>query len=134
MRQARLAALIVPLMIVVAACSGSATSKPATPSATAPTATAAVPAGSASAANAAGDAVTIANFSFQPATLTVAVGATVTWTNNDSAGHTVTADGGSFASQTIAPGSTFAQTFATAGTFAYHCAIHPSMTATIVVP
>ena len=77
--------------------------------------------------------MSIASFSFQPAALTVSVGTTVTWTNNDSASHTVTADDGSFKSGTLGKGETFSQTFATAGTFAYHCAIHSSMTGTITV-
>jgi plastocyanin len=82
---------------------------------------------------AAGNAVSIANFAFAPASLTVAVGTTVTWTNSDTAGHTVTADDGSFKSNTLGTGATFAQTFAKAGTFAYHCSIHKSMTGTITV-
>jgi plastocyanin len=57
----------------------------------------------------------------------------VTWSNEDSVGHTVTANGGAFGSGTIAPGTSFTRTFATAGTFAYHCSIHPSMTGTITV-
>lgn len=80
-----------------------------------------------------GTEVTIKDFAFAPATLTVAVGDTVTWTNNDSAIHTVTADDGSFDSGDLAQGDTFTQTFDTAGTFAYHCAMHPSMVAEIVV-
>ncbi len=80
-----------------------------------------------------GDAVTIANFAFGPASLSVAAGTTVTWTNDDSAAHTATADDGSFDSSSIAPGATFSQAFDTAGTFAYHCSIHPNMTATIEV-
>jgi len=63
----------------------------------------------------------------------VAAGTTVTWTNQDTAGHTVTADDGSFASKTIETGGTFSQTFSTPGTYAYHCAVHPNMKATIVV-
>ena len=78
-------------------------------------------------------AVAIKDFSFQPASISVAVGSTVTWTNNDTTGHTVTADDGSFDSGTVAPGATFSHTFDTAGTFTYHCNIHPSMTATITV-
>jgi plastocyanin len=80
-----------------------------------------------------GDAVTIQNFAFGPASLSVATGTTVTWTNNDTAPHTATADDGSFDSKSIAPGATFSQAFDTAGTFAYHCSIHPNMTATIEV-
>ncbi len=82
---------------------------------------------------AAAAAVSIKDFSFQPATISVPVGGTVTWTNNDTTGHTVTADDGSFDSGTVSPGATFSQTFATAGTFTYHCNIHPSMTASITV-
>ena len=77
--------------------------------------------------------MSIANFAFAPASVTVAVGTTVTWTNIDSAGHTVTADDGSFKSGTLGKGGTFSQTFATAGTFTYHCAFHSSMKASITV-
>ena len=132
MRHARLAALVFPAMLALAACSGSST-----PSPTAPPSSAPPPAASASPSvappDATGSAVSIASFSFQPATLTVSVGTTVTWTNNDSASHTVTADDGSFKSGTLGKGGTFSQTFATAGTFAYHCNFHSSMTGTITV-
>ena len=78
-------------------------------------------------------AVTIVNFAFQPASLEVPVGTTVTWTNQGSAPHTVTADDGSFDSGTLQPGGTFSMTFDTPGTFTYHCEIHPNMMGTIVV-
>jgi plastocyanin len=78
-------------------------------------------------------AVTIKGFAFDPAQLEVPVGTTVTWTNQDSASHTVTADDGSFDSGQLAQGATFSQTFAKAGTYTYHCANHPNMTATVVV-
>jgi predicted lipoprotein with Yx(FWY)xxD motif/plastocyanin len=84
-------------------------------------------------AAAAGSAIQIKNFAFAPASLEVAVGATVTWTNGDSIGHTVTADDKSFDSGTVDPGKSFTFTFTKAGTFTYHCSIHPNMTATIVV-
>jgi plastocyanin len=77
--------------------------------------------------------VSIHDFSFDPGTITIAAGTTVTWTNNDTATHTVTADDGSFDSGNIATGQTFSMTFNTPGTFTYHCAIHPNMTASIVV-
>jgi len=82
---------------------------------------------------AADQAVTIASFAFSPASLTVTAGDSVTWSNNDSTGHTATAGDGSFDTGTIAPGATASVTFATAGTFAYACTIHPTMTGTIVV-
>jgi len=85
------------------------------------------------AASASPGSVQIANFAFAPASLTVKVGTTVTWTNGDGASHTVTADDGSFDSGSVGGGATFKQTFAKAGTFAYHCAIHRSMTASITV-
>ena len=82
---------------------------------------------------AADHAVDIAGFAFSPQTVAIAVGDTVTWTNADAQGHTATADDASFDTGTIANGTSKSATFATAGTFAYHCRIHPSMTATIVV-
>ena len=78
-------------------------------------------------------AVDISGFAFGPAELQIAAGTTVTWTNQDAASHTVTADDGSFDSGNLTTGQTFSQTFDTPGTYTYHCNIHPSMTATIVV-
>ncbi len=86
-----------------------------------------------SAAVSSGTSGTIVDYAFKPATLTVTVGTTVTWTNTGSAAHTVTADDGSFGSGTLQGGATFRQTFSKAGTYAYHCSIHSSMTATVVV-
>ena len=80
-----------------------------------------------------GNAVEIKDFAFAPASLTIAAGTTVSWTNRDSPAHTVTADDGSFDSKQLANGASFTHTFATAGTFTYHCAIHSSMKGTIVV-
>jgi plastocyanin len=80
-----------------------------------------------------GSAVSIVDFAFQPGALEVPVGTTVTWTNTGAAPHTVTADDGAFNSGELAPGATFSQTFDAAGTFAYHCEIHPDMTASVTV-
>jgi plastocyanin len=95
------------------------------------------PAGTASGTGApaavAGDAVTIDNFAFAPATLTVKAGATVTWTNRDEEPHTVAATDGSFHSPGMGTGATFSHTFPTAGKFDYVCSIHPSMHGTVVV-
>ena len=87
------------------------------------------------AATSGGDAsaITIQGFAFAPATLHVAVGATVTTTNRDSATHTWTADDGSFSSGNLDQGKSATHTFTKAGTFAYHCEIHPSMKGTVVV-
>ncbi len=81
----------------------------------------------------AGDAVSIDDFAFSPASLTVKAGSTVTWTNKQSSPHTVTADDNSFDSKSIAENESFTQTFDTPGTFTYHCSIHPDMTASITV-
>jgi plastocyanin len=78
-------------------------------------------------------AVSIEGFAFVPASIVVAVGTTVTWTNNDSATHTVTSDTGAFDSKDMAKGSTFSHTFSEKGTFSYHCGLHPTMKGTITV-
>ncbi|MBV8861054.1 MAG: cupredoxin family copper-binding protein [Mycobacterium sp.] len=87
----------------------------------------------ASAAPVAGDAVSIDNFAFVPATLTVPVGSTVTWTNHDEEPHTVAASDGSFHSPGMGSQATYSHTFPTAGRFDYVCSIHPFMHATVVV-
>ena len=82
---------------------------------------------------AADHAVDIAGFAFSPSSVTIDVGDTVTWTNADAQSHTATADDASFDTGTIAGSTSKSVTFATAGTFGYHCKIHPSMTGTVVV-
>jgi plastocyanin len=76
--------------------------------------------------------VTIQNLAFSPASTTVNVGDTVTWSNRDLLTHTATADGGAF-NLTIAPGDIKSFVFTAAGTYAYHCSIHPTMTGTVTV-
>jgi plastocyanin len=80
-----------------------------------------------------GPSVSIDNFAFVPVTVTVPVGATVTWTNTDGEPHTVVADDGSFHSPGMDTGGTFSYTFATAGSYDYICSIHPFMHGTVVV-
>ncbi|BBZ73624.1 hypothetical protein MPRS_47170 [Mycobacterium paraseoulense] len=96
-----------------------------------------VPTGSTSvtapAAPVGGNQVSIDNFAFAPATLTVAVGTTVTWTNRDEEPHTVAASDGSFHSPGMGTGATFTHTFTDPGTFDYVCSIHPMMHGTVVV-
>lgn len=80
--------------------------------------------------------VTIQNFAFSPATISVKVGTTVTWTNQDSTAHTATSDPGtpaSFDSGNITQGKSATFTFQQAGTYAYHCSIHTYMKATVTV-
>jgi plastocyanin len=78
-------------------------------------------------------AVSIKNFAFNPPNTTVSAGTTVTWVNNDQVPHTVTANDGAFDSGTLQPGQSYSFTFDKPGTYAYHCNIHPYMTATVTV-
>jgi plastocyanin len=78
-------------------------------------------------------AVKIDNFSFGPETLTVPVGATVTWTNRDDIPHTAVSTEGVFKSKVMDTDEKFSYTFARAGTYPYYCTIHPKMTGKVVV-
>jgi plastocyanin len=78
-------------------------------------------------------AATIVNFSFQPNPITVTVGTTVTWTNQDSAAHTATSDTGDFDTGLLQTGKSGSVTFKQAGTFPYHCQVHPNMKGTVIV-
>lgn len=78
--------------------------------------------------------VDIAGFAFAPDPLTIPKGTKVTWTNRDTFTHTATGDDTSiFDSKSLKTGESFSHTFATAGTFTYKCAIHNSMTGTVIV-
>jgi len=76
-------------------------------------------------------AINIQNFSFSQAELSVEAGTTVKWTNNDSVPHQIAGTG--FGSQSLGQGESYTFTFDQAGTFDYHCAIHPSMTGKVIV-
>ena len=79
-----------------------------------------------------GDAVRIGDFAFEPADLRVAVGTTVTWTNDHDQPHTATS-AGNFDTGAIQPGESKTVTFDQAGTFTYICSFHPFMTGTVTV-
>ena len=120
------AILVVAALVVLAGCAGSSSTPATGGSSSAPASS-----GGSAAGGASGTAVSIANFAFNPADVTVKVGQSVTWTNNDTTTHTVT--GADFDSGPLAPGATYSHTFATAGTFDYHCSIHTSMTGKVTV-
>ncbi len=77
--------------------------------------------------------ITIQNFAFAQPSITIKKGDSITWSNRDSAPHTVTGDNGGPSSPTINPGQSYSFTFNTVGTFKYHCSFHPSMLGTVVV-
>ena len=80
------------------------------------------------------NSVSIVDFAFNPTSITVDSGVTVTWTNNGAATHTVTSDSsGLFNSGDISSGNTYSHLFNTKGTFGYHCIHHAGMTASITV-
>lgn len=88
-------------------------------------------AGHASAESAA--AVSIKEFAFTPPVLTVPVGTTVTWRNDDEEPHTITSTNGAFGSSGLSQHEAFSQTFSRPGRYEYFCALHPHMKATVIV-
>jgi plastocyanin len=79
-------------------------------------------------------AIKMANIAFDPKDVTVKVGQKITWTNDDSTDHNVTADSGAdFKSKDFGKDGTFSFTADKAGTIKYECTIHPGMTAAITV-
>lgn len=80
--------------------------------------------------------IAIKDYMFSPAAVMVRVGTTVTWTNQDSVSHTVTADNPSSdapSSMDIAQGQSYSFTFKKAGTYTYHCFPHPYMHGSVQV-
>lgn len=112
--------------LFLAACNGGY-GTPSAPSRTEP-----APAGSTTVTIVTGSS-TLTNTAFAPNPLTVSIGTTVSWLNNDNATHTSSANDGAWGSSSLAPGSRFNFTFNSAGTFEYHCSIHPNMVGTVVV-
>lgn len=111
---------------ILTACSTSPSTGPTNTPVSTPTPNPNTPTGSSA-------AISLANFAFSPASITVKAGTKVTWTNKDSTTHTVTSDSGVFNSGNLPPNSSFSFTFSTPGTFSYHCSIHTYMTGTVMV-
>ncbi len=111
-------ALIAAVSVILASCS----------SAPSPTVAASRPASGASEVQ-----VTVEGFAYHPADLTIPVGTKVMWTNKDGAPHTITSDDALWDSGQLNRGDTFEHTFGQAGTFKYHCSVHPSIRGTITV-
>jgi plastocyanin len=141
----------VPLVLLVAACSGGSGAGASSAAASVPASVAASPSsgGSAGSAGASGGAsggaacasssdsaavdVTIADFKFDPATATAAVGDVVGWTNNDSAPHSAVFGDAGCETDTLAQGASGALVFNEPGTYEYVCGIHPNMKGTLEV-
>lgn len=77
--------------------------------------------------------IIIKDFTFSPATLTIAKDTTVTWINNDSEMHTIVNEDKAFNSEALKTGQSFSYTFKTPGTYTYYCSYHPSMKGKILV-
>ena len=119
--------LIVVLVTFIAVC-GCTSSSPSTPPATTQ---AQVPGAM---------IVNIQNFAFNPASITVPKGTTVTWVNQDTTNHEIVNDaqgsiaqGALFTSNSLSKGASYSFKFENPGTYPYHCSIHPSMKATVTV-
>ena len=79
------------------------------------------------------NARTLGASAFNPSPLNISVGTTVRWTTTDTIAHDATSNTNVWASGSLAPGAQFDFTFQAAGTYPYHCTIHPGMTGTVVV-
>jgi len=77
--------------------------------------------------------VRIQDFAFTPNPILIRVGGSVRWTNKDASSHTVTSGSGLFDSGTLLPDDRFEWTFDAPGTYLYHCSIHPTMQASVIV-
>jgi len=136
-----LMSLMLLTVFIAAGCGGTTTTTAPTsgPTTTAATGTTLAPGTTVSTTattaggGAGGAQVSLANIAISPTSVTIKVGDTVTWTNNDAFAHHLVGDNGEFDSGNMDGGATFSFTFKTAGTIAYHCSIHPEMKGTIVV-
>jgi plastocyanin len=146
MRRLALPILTALAIGLLAACGGGATP---TPAGTAQPPAASVPAASGPAASTAGGSaaacavapagaaatvnVTIKDFKFSPSPVQAKVGDIVAWKNDDSAPHSATMDDGSCDTDTIAAGSSAMLVFTAAGTYTYHCKVHPTQMKDVTV-
>jgi plastocyanin len=148
MRRLANSLLVVLTTIAVAACGGGASPTPASSTAVTPGVAAGSPAGSSGAGASAGGAaacatapagstaaatVTIRNFAYTPQPVRAKVGDVIAWKNDDSAPHSATMDDGSCDTDTIKAGATAMLVFTAAGTYTYHCEIHPGQMKDVTV-
>jgi plastocyanin len=132
MHSFRLAVVSAILMFAIG-CGGSYSAPPTSPSPSPSPPPAPAPGGAGSSVAIPAGAAALGQDAYTPSHLTVAVGTTVSWVNTDSVPHTTTSDGAGWNSGTLAAGERFSFAFENAGTFPYHCTIHPGMVGTVVV-
>src|SRR3954468_8967550 len=113
------------LLIVLAAATCAAAANPATAPSTPPS--------SQPSTKPAGNEVVNDTFTFEPAVITISAGQSVTWINHDDVPHTATSTKKLFASPALDTDQRYTHTFTTAGEYEYYCAVHPHMTAKIIV-
>ena len=77
--------------------------------------------------------ITIDNFTFTPAELTIAKGTTITWVNHDDIPHSVVENDKKFRSKALDTDDSYSFTFAAEGTFQYFCGLHPHMVGKVIV-
>ncbi len=129
-----IAAVIVVVIIIVVARSGSKKSTGSTSATSSSAGTSSATSDTSGAV--ATTSVNITNYMFTPMVVSVKVGSKVTWTNQDQVSHTVTADTASAdapSSSLIGQGQSYSFTFQKAGTYTFHCAVHPDMHGTVIV-
>jgi plastocyanin len=135
-RRAAPAIVTVAASLLLWACSGSATGTPSptgAPSAAGGGASAPATAACDKSTDAGTVQATIKDFAFSPIPVKAKVGDVVAWSNGDTAAHSVVLDDGACGTDSIASGSTAALVFSAAGTYAFHCGIHPTMKGTVEV-
>jgi len=128
--------LAVAFLLAAAACGSNNSNSSAAPSSTGTTGgtTTTTTTGATTTVNIPIGAAGLTTTAYAPNPVTIKVGDSVNWINNDSIAHTSTANNGTtFNSGTISPGGSFKTTFTTAGSFPYHCAFHPGMVGTVTV-
>ena len=133
MRRTRLTSVAVSAALAFAGVAGCGDDGAGDETVSAPTSTTRPKNRTAGAEATAGDAVEIVEFNFEPEEITVPAGTTVTFTNQDKAAHTATADDSSFDTEELGKGDSAEETFDEPGTYTYYCRFHVFMKGSVVV-
>src|SRR5665647_3010871 len=135
-----MAVVLVAAPLLVAGCTSTSNPSPSPSTATVSTATTAATSNATTSiatsspnpsTSAASQTVVMQGFTFQPASITIQTGASVTWRNDDSVSHQIVSNTNAFSSPVLNAGGSYTHVFDQAGTYSYHCGIHPYMTGTI---